>query len=58
MHVWNIEYVGVTKPAAYLAKCKKMTSNYMNFVSIHNSLYTQCIGALIKNKPFFFLNIC
>ena len=54
MHVWNIEYVGVTKPAAYLAKCKKMTSNYMNFVSIHNSLYTQCIGALIKNKPFFF----
>lgn len=36
----------------------KQTSRNMNFVSIHNSLYTQCIGAPIqkKKKTSFFPN--
>lgn len=38
----------------WLTKCgEKKTSTNIYFVSIHNSLYTQCIGAPIK-KTFFF----
>ena len=32
---------------------EKKTSRNMYFVSIHNSLYTQCIGAPIKKHLFF-----
>lgn len=34
---------------------EKKTSRNISFVSIHNSLYTQCIGAPIK-KTYFFPN--
>lgn len=37
-----------------LCNCdEKKTSRNISFVSIHNSLYTQCIGAPIKKKSFF-----
>lgn len=44
-----------THPLVILAMFdEKKTSTNIYFVSIHNSLYTQCIGAPIKKTSFFF----
>lgn len=50
---WNDE---TNRSFVWLCGVKK-TSRNISFVSIHNSLYTQCIGAPIKKNIFFFQTV-
>lgn len=52
-HLWSM-YVYQCYLSGVMSDEKK-TSRHGYFVSIHNCLYTQCIGAPIKKTSFFFL---
>lgn len=52
-HLWSM-YVYQCCLSGVMSDEKK-TSRHGYFVSIHNCLYTQCIGAPIKKTSFFFL---